>query len=65
MKGASLSILLLAFGATCASTRVLADDLLGFTSVRPSGSLMSEPQKKLLAILAITTNLTDNTAPGR
>jgi len=30
MKGTSFSILLLAFGATCASTRVLADDLLGF-----------------------------------
>jgi opacity protein-like surface antigen len=30
MKGTSFSILLLAFGATCASTRVLADDLPGF-----------------------------------
>ncbi|MGB6310743.1 MAG: outer membrane beta-barrel protein [Steroidobacteraceae bacterium] len=30
MKGTSFSLLLLAFGATCASTRVLADDLLGF-----------------------------------
>jgi opacity protein-like surface antigen len=30
MKGTSFGILLLAFGATCASTRVVADDLLGF-----------------------------------
>jgi opacity protein-like surface antigen len=30
MKGILLSISLLAFGVTCASTRVLADDLLGF-----------------------------------
>lgn len=30
MKGTSLSILLLAFSATCTSNRVLADDLLGF-----------------------------------
>jgi opacity protein-like surface antigen len=29
MKGTSFGIFLLAFGATCASTRVLADDLLG------------------------------------
>jgi opacity protein-like surface antigen len=30
MKGTSISILLLAFGATCASNRALAEDLLGF-----------------------------------
>src|ERR1700684_829389 len=30
MKGTSFGIFLLAFGATCASTRVLADDLPGF-----------------------------------
>src|ERR1700691_570121 len=30
MKGTSFSIFFLTFGATCAPTRVLADDLLGF-----------------------------------
>jgi hypothetical protein len=63
MKPTSFRILLLVFGATCASTRVLADDAPGFYVGGGLGNLMSEPQKKSSEILTMSTGLMSNTAP--
>ena len=49
MKGTSFGIFLLAFGATCASTRVLADDLLGFYVGAAIGESHVRTAKEILA----------------